>query len=426
MPALPVITGKLALRALKILGRSGNALPGLIVERLFPKYLSSALAALPHGVIVVSGTNGKTTTTKMIATLLRERFRVITNDTGSNFVRGAIGALIAEASWRGRLDGDIAVFELDEAHAVKFVERHRPDHVLLLNVSRDQLDRFGEVDYTASLLQKVAAAATASVTLNADDERLAAMADSLAAPVHWFALSEEMQQHFPTDEELYSDVEPQPVRVDADAVLVDYDAVTGSTTIDFDSDRRTVQLQTSGAHNAQNATAAAVAARIAGLSVDEVCAGLEQVEPAFGRGQEYRIDGRDVRMHLVKNPAGFRQSLQAGLAEQPDRATIIINDADADGRDMSWLWDVAFTGLIEAGIPVTTGGVRAADMAVRLKYEGLAVESDRADLAPVVDEAIRRTPAGGRLAVFASYTAMWGLYRHLEARADHAAAGGNA
>ena len=422
MAVLPVVVGKLTLGALRVLGRSGNALPGLVVERLFPKYLTKTLSALPHGVVLVSGTNGKTTTTKMIATLLREQFRVLTNDTGSNFVRGAIGAAVDASRWSGRLDADIAVFELDEAHAVKFVERHRPDHVLLLNVSRDQLDRFGEVDFTASLLQRVGEAATASVTLNADDERLAAFADSMGASVHWFALSEPMQRLFPTDEELYDEVTTLPVRDDADAVLVDYEAATGRTTIDFGGDQRTVTLRVSGAHNAQNATAAAVTARVAGLTVDEVCAGLERVEPAFGRGQQYRIDGRDVRMHLVKNPAGFRQSLQAGLAEAPDRAVIVINDADADGRDLSWLWDVPFTALIEAGIPVTTGGVRAADMAVRLKYEGLAVESERAELAPAVDAAIAATPAGGRLAVFASYTAMWSLYRHLEGRADAAAA----
>lgn len=418
MPALPVITGKLAFGALRLLGRSGNALPGLIVERVFPKYFKNALSSLPHGVIVVSGTNGKTTTTKMVATILSQKMRVVTNDTGSNFVRGAIGAMVQRSSWGGKLDGDVAVFELDEAHAVKFVEKYAPEHALLLNVSRDQLDRFGEIDYTASLLAKVAKAATASVTLNADDERLAALDGSLQAPVHWFALSEPMQQLFPTDEELYGEVATQPVRDGADAVLISYDAVSGRTVIDFSGDTREVTLRTTGAHNAQNATAAAVAAMRVGLSVDEVCAGLERVEPAFGRGQSYRIAGRTVTMHLVKNPAGFRQSLQAGLAEQPDRATIIINDADADGRDMSWLWDVQFDALGEAGIPVTTGGVRAADMAVRLKYAGLDVESAVAELESVVDAAVNATPAGGRLTVFASYTAMWGLYRHLEAQQE--------
>ncbi|MGO3135557.1 MAG: MurT ligase domain-containing protein [Agrococcus casei] len=420
MPALPVITGKLAFGALRIMGRSGNALPGLIVERVFPRYFAKALSRLPHGVIVVSGTNGKTTTTKMIATMLAKKHRVVTNDTGSNFVRGAIGALVQQSSWGGRLDGDVAVFELDEAHAVKFVEKYAPQHVLLLNVSRDQLDRFGEIDYTASLLAKVAKAATASVTLNSDDERLAALAGELQVPVHWFALSEPMQQLFPTDEELYNEVETQPVREGADAVLQQYDAASGHTVIDFAGDVRQLTLRTTGDHNAQNAAAAAVASMRVGLSVDEVCAGLEVVEPAFGRGQSYRIAGRDVTMHLVKNPAGFRQSLQAGLAESPDRACIIINDADADGRDMSWLWDVQFDALREAGIPVTTGGVRAADMAVRLKYSGVDVGSAVSELESVVDAAVQATPAGGRLTVFASYTAMWGLYRHLDAQHEEA------
>ena len=140
-------------------GSGGTAFPGLVMERTDPGFLARTLNRLPRGVIVVSGTNGKTTTTKMVVQLLREQgLKVFTNRTGSNFVRGVLASLLTEVDAAGRLDADIAVLELDEAHAVHFVARVRPRACLLLNVMRDQLDRFGEIDYTASLLHSIAKA----------------------------------------------------------------------------------------------------------------------------------------------------------------------------------------------------------------------------------------------------------------------------
>src|SRR5581483_11240502 len=181
--------GKITLAALRLIGRRGNALPGLVVEKLFPRYLARAMATLEQGVVVVTGTNGKTTTTKMVATILRRRYRVLTNDTGSNFVRGAITATVENATWSGRLPYDVAVFELDEAWAVRFVELVPPRRALLLNVMRDQLDRFGEIDTTARLLGKVAAATTGHVVLNRDDERIAALAAGTPADVTYYGVA---------------------------------------------------------------------------------------------------------------------------------------------------------------------------------------------------------------------------------------------
>ncbi|HZY76860.1 MAG TPA: Mur ligase family protein, partial [Jatrophihabitantaceae bacterium] len=186
MDLLAVWLGKLTLIALRLLGRRGNALPGLVVEKVFPRFLERAMARLPEGVVVVTGTNGKTTTTKMVATLLAQDRRVLTNDTGSNFVRGAITATVEHADWFGRLPFDVAVFELDEAWAVRFVALVPPRRALLLNVMRDQLDRFGEIDTTARLLGAVAAATTGHVVLNRDDERVAARAADTRATVSYY------------------------------------------------------------------------------------------------------------------------------------------------------------------------------------------------------------------------------------------------
>ncbi|MCU1658588.1 MAG: hypothetical protein JWO57_3244, partial [Pseudonocardiales bacterium] len=193
MDLVAVWLGKLTLLALRLIGRRGNALPGLVVEKVFPRFLPRAMRRLSQGVVIVTGTNGKTTTTKMLATILTERLRVLTNDTGSNFVRGAITATVERSTWAGRLPYDVAVFELDEAWAVRFVAAVPPRRCLLLNVMRDQLDRFGEIDATAALLGKVAAATTGDVVLNRDDERIAALAATTGAAVSYYGVASDLR-----------------------------------------------------------------------------------------------------------------------------------------------------------------------------------------------------------------------------------------
>ena len=153
--ATPLI-GKAVRAASRLAHGGGSAFPGKIVERIDPQFLSRTLAQLPLGVVLVSGTNGKTTTTRMVASMLQSLgLKVFTNPTGSNFTRGVVSSLLAEVSLSGKLDADIAVLELDEAYAVHFVKQVPPDYCLLLNVMRDQLDRFGEIDNTARTAQSI-------------------------------------------------------------------------------------------------------------------------------------------------------------------------------------------------------------------------------------------------------------------------------
>ena len=416
---LPAIwLAKLTGAALRRIGRRGNALPGLIVERIFPGFLPAALARLPLGVVVVSGTNGKTTTTKMVATILSERYRVLTNDTGSNFVRGAITAVCEYADWRGRIDADVAVFELDEAHAVRFVEVVRPDRVLLLNVMRDQLDRFGEIDTTAELLRTVAAAATKAVVLNRDDARLVALAPSMRAPVTYFGVAPDLRSDFPTDEELYGvDEDARAARAvpAATAELLAMDlGETSRLSLRIAEDTCAIALRAGGAHNAQNAAGAAALALTFALPAQTVATGLRAVEPAFGRGQTFAVEDRRLVLHLVKNPAGFRQTLRTLAAYDPDAVVIAINDDYADGRDVSWLWDVDFTTALagaKTGRPwLMTAGTRAADMALRLRYDEIEVAATEPDLRAAVLVAVRHIDPGQTVIVLSTYTAMWALH----------------
>ncbi|SQC28891.1 UDP-N-acetylmuramoyl-L-alanyl-D-glutamate synthetase [Rothia kristinae] len=183
------------------------------MEKADPGFVARELARLPHGVVVISGTNGKTTTTKMTVQLLESQgLRVFTNRTGSNFVRGVAAALLGEMDLRGRLEADIAVLELDEAHAVHFVRAVKPRHALLLNVMRDQLDRFGEIDTTRKMLTQVAQATTESVVLNREDPRIRRIAADLTPGTRavYYGLSEQLRSRFPSDDEMRD--KPRPTR----------------------------------------------------------------------------------------------------------------------------------------------------------------------------------------------------------------------
>jgi len=344
---------------------------------------------------------------------------VLTNDTGGHFVRGCITAVLERSSWLGRTPVDVAVFELDEAHAVRFCQLHQPERLLLLNVLRDQLDRFGEIDTTAQLLGTVARQVTGDVVLNRDDPRLAALAAGLAAKVSYFGVAPGLRALFPTDEELYGgEITLSPVPASAELREVELGIGT-ELTLRIDGVDERLTLRAEGAHNAQNAAAAAALALTLGLRPDQIADGLRAVQPAFGRGQSYTVDGRRVVLQLVKNPAGFRQSLRTVDGLRPAAVVIAINDDYPDGRDMSWLWDVEFatplrseTGRAGPG-RLLTAGVRAADMAVRLHYDGLATELVEPDLADAVRQAVARVLPGQNVLVFATYTAMWELHRVL-------------
>ena len=415
-------------------GSGGTALPGLVVERTDPAFLGRVLAQLPRGVVVVSGTNGKTTTTKMIVQLLQSQgLKVLTNRTGSNFIRGVLASLLTEVDWRGRVDADIAVLELDEAHAVRFIQHVRPQATLLLNVMRDQLDRFGEVDYTASLLHQVAQATTGVVVINQDDPRLVSpdFLDTLSARTASFGIGPALRSVFLSDDELHTartsqttaarpgEAVPGPMSPSHPTVLLE--KLHGQeVTLQVRGVRRRVSMTIRGVHNQLNACAAlALTLEILGPKADvsSVLDELSRVEPAFGRGEVVELDGREVELSLVKNPAGFRMGLltaaQAEAETGPETLMVAINDEYADGRDMSWLWDVEFAGLREEGVAVVTG-VRAWDMALRLRYDEVpvgAVEPDLAKALEVLRAASRRD--GRRMRIFTSYTAMLALRHHL-------------
>lgn len=409
--AYVTILGK-AVRAGARLRGGGSALPGLFVERIDPGFIKRTLATLPHGVVVISGTNGKTTTTKMVVELLESQgLKVFTNRTGSNFTRGVAAALLGEVSLSGTLNADIAVLELDEAHAVHFVRTIAPKYSLILNVMRDQLDRFGEIDATAQLLRVIAASTTDTVILNREDERIARFAKELKAKhVGYFGLSPNLLSTFPSDNSLHGG-EAKKNSVDADVVLESFSEETA--TFSINKQQVTTSLKLTGIYNVFNAAAALALVRaIVGNTGDDtkLITALSQVTPAFGRGETILFNGQPIELVLVKNPSGFRLGLQSFSPHGYD-TMIAINDNYADGRDMSWLWDVTFESLRHDGVKVVSGA-RSYDMALRLDYDLVPISYIEPNLNKALQAFIHQNPKTPKR-IYCTYTAMLSIRRRL-------------
>lgn len=398
--------GKAVSKVSRLKGGHGSALPGLVVEKIYPDFLCRVLGDLPQGVVVISGTNGKTTTTKIVVELLRaEGLKVFTNPSGSNFTRGVASSAISEMK-RGKLDADIAILELDEAHAVHFVNKVTPKHALILNVLRDQLDRFGEIDKTAQLLSRVVSRATGVTVLNREDPLVSEIP---AKSKVYFGYSKKVSKIFPNDNEMYGGgtLGNQSSR----EALVTLDDLSGNIA-KFNIGESELKLR--GAHNALNAAAALALTRVIigdKFNAKRSLSILSEIQPAFGRGESLVINNTNVELILVKNPSGFRISLKSQNYSSAD-TMIAINDLYADGRDMSWLWDVDFSELNRVDV---VSGDRAYDMALRLVSGGIPVGSIDTNLESALDNFLSLNP-GNSKQIYTTYTAMLKLRRLIKLR----------
>ncbi|HEX7101460.1 MAG TPA: Mur ligase family protein [Nitrolancea sp.] len=448
--AAGVTAGKLSGRAIRLLGRGGGtAAPGLIANLIEPNILNKLTGKVRDGRIVVAGTNGKTTTSRMLANILeRADLRVIHNRSGSNLVRGISAAFAAQSSWSGEPRGDIAVIESDEAAFPDVVQRVNPRIILLLNLFRDQLDRYGELDTIAARWRASFETLRPDQLLlvNGDDPALATITEDLAAQRLLFGIKESRYRL----EELPHAVDSAlcrrcgaPLRYSqlflshlgeyvcdscgfrrppldfaaSEIELHGLDSV--SLRLVHDESALDLSLAIPGLYNAYNAIAAASAAIAIGVSPALIVEALGVFRSAFGRIERVTYRGRQLVIVLVKNPVGFDEVLRmlaaGGLS---DPALIVINDLDADGRDVSWLWDVNVEQLAHGSSPIYTSGIRGADMAVRLKYAGIATERIHplGALANSFEQFVDAVPEGGNGYILPTYTAMLELRRMLAHR----------
>lgn len=411
---LAVLAGRFVGMAARSLGKGGGtSLPGLVATRLQPELVTELASQLPAGTIVVSGTNGKTTTSRMLASILTEAgFSVLRNSSGSNLTRGVASALLARINLRGRIESEAAslgLFEVDEAALPEVVEMVQPSKLLLNNLFRDQLDRYGEVATVARLWSKAITRlpTSAIVIANADDPLVAEVALESSERPLYFGVSS-VPDKGATGEHA-SDVKtcprcggpivytlvtlghlghyrcssceftrPEPV-VCAENVRLR--GINGSDfTLAAGEARAAVRLPLPGLYNVYNALAAAAAASTMGTDVTEIAATLGHVTAAFGRMERLDVNGRIVYLALAKNPAGLNEVMRT-ILQSSERANmlVLLNDNTADGHDVSWIWDADVEMLTGHVARVTFSGTRAPDMALRFKYaevtDGTAADS---------------------------------------------------
>jgi UDP-N-acetylmuramyl tripeptide synthase len=416
MRLLALWLGKLV-QAMTRLRGGGSAFPGLLVERIRPSLLAEQAARLPRGSILVTGTNGKTTTVKLLAHLLeRNGERVLTNRSGSNMLRGLLSTVLAESTWTGRLPYDVAVFEVDEPNVPAIAEAIRPALAVVLNLHRDQLDRYGELERTATLVGD-GLPSCGEALLNADDPIVAALAPK-ATSVRWFGVAEGLRGRMPDDAALLTGAASgrSSLTTRLDAELLEADELDGRQrlTITLDGSgpiEATIAL--SGVYNACNATAAVAAAIRRGVPRELAARSLESARPAFGRGEDLDYRGHRLRLVLVKNPSSFTQVIRTQLSVGDRRHLLLaLNDNFADGRDVSWIWDVDVEAMAGREDHILVSGLRANDLALRFKYAGLDT-SVEPDLDTALDRFVASLPPGETGWIMPTYTAMLDLRRRL-------------
>ena len=419
----------------------GTTIPGKLLAELDRGAIDRLAARLAAGTAVVSATNGKTTTTAMVAEILRPHHRLAHNAAGANLVSGVASALLSAG------DAELGLFEVDEGALPELVRRLRPTAVCLGNLFRDQLDRYGELELVAERWRDAVAGLPeeAQLVYNADDPQLAAVGETRAGGVAFGLddprLARPSLQHAADSKYCVRCGTPYIYATAYVGHLGDYRCPRGdharpplevvareielhgleraSFRLDTPEGSRRIELRLPGLYNVYNAVAAAALARALGAELDEIAAGLERFSAAFGRFERVSVGGSRVLLLLVKNPAGANEAVRT-LADggAPRVLVVALNDEIADGRDVSWIWDVDFEPLVPGLERLVASGGRAAELALRFRYGGLdedAIETEP-DLGRALDRGLELTPAGGELVVLPTYTAMLGLQRLLASR----------
>ncbi|MGB9868098.1 MAG: MurT ligase domain-containing protein [Bacillota bacterium] len=459
---LGIWLGKVVAAVSRALGKGGSTLPGKLCLCVCPTALGQLSLSLNHGRVLVTGTNGKTTTSRVLENLLKQAgYSVVHNRSGANLISGVTASLVTASDLLGRPGADVGVFETDEASVPGIAKQMCPSAVVVTNFFRDQLDRFGELEHTVELVRAGVEylAEGGALVLNADDPLCASIGarSSGSLRTFYYGIDPGFEGTFLRGRATCSDVFVCPLcggkleyssrffshlgnykcsvcgfsRPSAFCTLVKLETlgIQGSTMhIRISSGEEfAVETQLPGIYNAYNVLAGVTAACAFGLPLAVIQAGVKQSLPSFGRMERVVADGKRIHIALVKNPTGFNEVLRTVVeGAGPHHLMICINDNYADGTDVSWLWDVDLEMLEprQSLIPfVVCSGIRAADMAVRLKYAG--IDPSRIVVEPgikaALDMAMAKVPAGESLVVLPTYTAMlelrevlWrrGLVRH--------------
>lgn len=394
-----ILAGRFVRFAARLRKRGGgSAVPGLVVNRLAPGFLASVLNSFGDGLVIVSGSSGKSTTTKMLVGVLRGHgMSVFTNPSTANISQGLTSALLERVSLTGRIDADIAVLEMDEGHGALIAPTLEPRFVVLTNVMTDQIDRFQESEQVAAMLGRIARRATDAVITNADDALLAHLTSQLAPDVRIveYGVSAEARAALPRG--LGYAVEA-PGRITSGTIVHSSEAT--SATLEHAGEPVALTLPARGLHYAVDAAAAiAAAASILGdrFSVSTAVASIAEMPPVFARGEISEVRGEPVEFVLVQNPASYQLNIDE-LASDLDQVFFAIG---SDVRDPSYFWPVDVSGM-----PAVTilSGSKAHELALQLEYQGVRIGRLEPDLAVALDAffALPRPAHGMKTVIFSA------------------------
>lgn len=414
--------------ACKKMGRQGVTWAGKIALKIYPPILKELAGEVRKGIFAVCGTNGKTTTNNMLcAALEAEGQKVICNHTGSNMLNGVVAAFVLAAGLNGHIDADYACIEADEASTKYIFPEIHPDYMVLTNLFRDQLDRYGEIDITMDILESmIRTLPQMRLIVNGDDALSAYLAMDTGNPCTFYGISRQVMKNETNEiregrfckkcgtrleysfyhySQLGDYLCPKCGFKRPDPDFDAYDVQVGDR-LAFRVEDRLLSANYKGFYNVYNILAAYAGVRTAGFSAEHFNDMLRKFNPENGRMEQFRIQGAGVTLNLAKNPAGFNQNISAVMQDKSPKDVIIaINDNAQDGIDISWLWDVDFDLFRDESIrSITVSGIRCQDMRLRLKYVDIPsmLEAD-------VETAVRsRVKDGtGNLYVLVNYTALF-------------------
>jgi UDP-N-acetylmuramyl tripeptide synthase len=357
---------------------SGGTWPGEIVLQLKPDIFSFFVSQLNKGLIIVAGTNGKTTTAKMIRQIIGKR--VILNQSGANLLNGLVSAFIEKASLTGKIDADFAVLEVDENTLPQVLStacikniKNKKLIVVLLNLFRDQLDRYGEVDIIANKWKKVLERlpSDSTVILNADDPQIAYLGKDLKSKVVYFGI-DRPERFLPKIEHATDSTYCHICggKLTYKGIYFSHLGIWFCENCGNSRPKPDVENYSSalvGLYNEYNTLAAVSVGRELGIKEKMIKTSLASFTPAFGRQEEFEIGNKKIKMFLSKNPAGFNASLRTVLDLKPKSLLLVLNDRIPDGRDVSWIWDTDFE-MIPKAVSTIVSGDRVYDMGLRIKY----------------------------------------------------------
>lgn len=399
---------------------AASVLPGSIARRIEPRLLQLLSQQVKNGVILIAGTNGKTTTSLLLKTILeRKGYRVAHNSTGANLENGLMTALLESTNLVGTLDADYAILEVDENIVPKVLTPLQPRIILCLNLFRDQLDRYGEVDTISKRWTKVISTLPPETVVipNADDPTLSYLGQQLPQRVLFFGLNEPEQ---------YLEAIPHAV----DSIYcpkcghsLDYQGVYLSHLGDFTCpncgfskskptlESRKWQQILVGLYNKYNTLAAVTAAQDLGIDEATIKDTINNFQAAFGRAEDLVIEGKRVRILLSKNPVGTNETIRVVNQSTDTTTLMVLNDRTPDGTDVSWIWDVDTEKLVERGGTLVVSGDRVYDMALRLRYSEKSTQSNlnlivEEDLRQAIATALKHTPDNETLHILPTYSAM--------------------